>query len=102
VRGRYGADVAALAPSLEPIEAELLSRHFKRKHGEGAYYGPSPRLSPRRLKAARRPDPSPWGKRRDAATACDPLGTKFAQAREIDHAAEVDRNIRPDLFGRAA
>ena len=29
----------ALAPSLEPIEAELLSRHFKRKHGEGAYYG---------------------------------------------------------------
>jgi L-ribulose-5-phosphate 4-epimerase len=29
----------ALAPHLEPIEPELLSRHFRRKHGRGAYYG---------------------------------------------------------------
>ena len=29
----------ALAPALEPIEPELLARHFKRKHGAGAYYG---------------------------------------------------------------
>jgi len=29
----------ALAPDLEPIEPELLARHFKRKHGAGAYYG---------------------------------------------------------------
>ena len=29
----------ALAPHLEPIEPELLARHFKRKHGPGAYYG---------------------------------------------------------------
>jgi L-ribulose-5-phosphate 4-epimerase len=29
----------ALAPRLEPIEPELLARHFKRKHGAGAYYG---------------------------------------------------------------
>ena len=28
-----------LAPDLEPIEAELLVKHFKRKHGAGAYYG---------------------------------------------------------------
>jgi L-ribulose-5-phosphate 4-epimerase len=28
-----------LAPDLEPIEPELLARHFKRKHGAGAYYG---------------------------------------------------------------
>ena len=31
-----------LAPDLEPIEAELLAKHFKRKHGAGAYYGQSP------------------------------------------------------------
>ena len=28
-----------LAPDLEPIEAELLAKHFKRKHGADAYYG---------------------------------------------------------------
>jgi L-ribulose-5-phosphate 4-epimerase len=28
-----------LAPSLAPIEPELLAKHFKRKHGPGAYYG---------------------------------------------------------------
>ena len=28
-----------LAPDLEPIEQELLDKHFKRKHGPGAYYG---------------------------------------------------------------
>jgi L-ribulose-5-phosphate 4-epimerase len=28
-----------LVPSLQPIEAELLNKHFKRKHGIGAYYG---------------------------------------------------------------
>ncbi|HWA10677.1 MAG TPA: L-ribulose-5-phosphate 4-epimerase AraD [Opitutaceae bacterium] len=28
-----------LAPRLQPIEAELLHKHFKRKHGPGAYYG---------------------------------------------------------------
>jgi L-ribulose-5-phosphate 4-epimerase len=32
----------ALAPGLEPIEPELLARHFKRKHGAGAYYGQVP------------------------------------------------------------
>jgi len=31
-----------LAPSLEPIEPELLNKHFKRKHGAGAYYGQPP------------------------------------------------------------
>lgn len=30
-----------LAPSLELIEPELLNKHFKRKHGPGAYYGQS-------------------------------------------------------------
>ena len=39
MRRRYGADVASLAPDLEAIEAELLAKHFKRKHGPGAYYG---------------------------------------------------------------
>ncbi len=29
----------ALAPGREPIEPELLRRHFKRKHGPGATYG---------------------------------------------------------------
>src|SRR5262249_60700223 len=29
----------ALAPGLGPIAAELLERHFRRKHGAGAYYG---------------------------------------------------------------
>ena len=29
----------ALAPTLGPIEPELLAKHFKRKHGAGAYYG---------------------------------------------------------------
>jgi L-ribulose-5-phosphate 4-epimerase len=28
-----------LAPDLESIETELLNKHFKRKHGAGAYYG---------------------------------------------------------------
>jgi len=28
-----------LNPALAPIEAELLHKHFKRKHGPGAYYG---------------------------------------------------------------
>lgn len=28
-----------LEPGLAPIEAELLNKHFKRKHGPGAYYG---------------------------------------------------------------
>jgi L-ribulose-5-phosphate 4-epimerase len=28
-----------LAPGLAPIEPELLNKHFKRKHGPGAYYG---------------------------------------------------------------
>jgi L-ribulose-5-phosphate 4-epimerase len=31
-----------LAPELEPIEQELLDKHFTRKHGDGAYYGQSP------------------------------------------------------------
>lgn len=29
----------ALHPALAPIEPELLNKHFKRKHGPGAYYG---------------------------------------------------------------
>src|SRR3954469_10470360 len=28
-----------LDPKLAPIESELLNKHFKRKHGPGAYYG---------------------------------------------------------------
>lgn len=28
-----------LNPKLGPIDLDLLNRHFKRKHGEGAYYG---------------------------------------------------------------
>ena len=28
-----------LSPKLRPIETELLGKHFKRKHGPGAYYG---------------------------------------------------------------
>src|SRR5580693_5100713 len=28
-----------LAPNLKPIEEELLNKHFRRKHGAGAYYG---------------------------------------------------------------
>ncbi len=28
-----------LAPDLEPIETDLLNKHFRRKHGAGAYYG---------------------------------------------------------------
>lgn len=28
-----------LEPKLAPIEAELLNKHFQRKHGPGAYYG---------------------------------------------------------------
>ena len=31
-----------LEPNLEPIEEELLNKHFKRKHGAGAYYGQTP------------------------------------------------------------
>ena len=31
-----------LEPDLEPIEPELLNKHFKRKHGPGAYYGQAP------------------------------------------------------------
>ena len=29
----------SLSPALKPIEPELLERHFRRKHGSGAYYG---------------------------------------------------------------
>ena len=32
----------ALMPSLGSIEPELLAKHFKRKHGAGAYYGQKP------------------------------------------------------------
>jgi L-ribulose-5-phosphate 4-epimerase len=32
-----------LEPGLEPIEQELLDKHFRRKHGAGAYYGQIPR-----------------------------------------------------------
>jgi L-ribulose-5-phosphate 4-epimerase len=32
-----------LDPALTPIEPELLNKHFKRKHGPGAYYGQTPR-----------------------------------------------------------
>jgi L-ribulose-5-phosphate 4-epimerase len=28
-----------LEPQLPTIEPELLNKHFKRKHGPGAYYG---------------------------------------------------------------
>jgi L-ribulose-5-phosphate 4-epimerase len=28
-----------LEPNLEPIEEELLNKHFERKHGACAYYG---------------------------------------------------------------
>lgn len=28
-----------LEPDLEPIEEDLLNKHFRRKHGAGAYYG---------------------------------------------------------------
>jgi L-ribulose-5-phosphate 4-epimerase len=31
-----------LRPEAEPIEADLLERHFLRKHGPGAYYGQPP------------------------------------------------------------
>ena len=31
-----------LEPKLESIELELLNKHFKRKHGPGAYYGQKP------------------------------------------------------------
>jgi L-ribulose-5-phosphate 4-epimerase len=31
-----------LAPDLKPIEPELLTKHFRRKHGAGAYYGQAP------------------------------------------------------------
>jgi len=33
------ASSLALAPGLRPIAPELLDRHFRRKHGAGAYYG---------------------------------------------------------------
>jgi L-ribulose-5-phosphate 4-epimerase len=33
------ASSLALAPGLRPIAPELLERHFRRKHGAGAYYG---------------------------------------------------------------
>jgi len=37
------ADMALMSLQLEPklaeIEPELLNKHFKRKHGPGAYYG---------------------------------------------------------------
>jgi L-ribulose-5-phosphate 4-epimerase len=29
----------ALNPGLNPIPQHLLDKHFKRKHGHGAYYG---------------------------------------------------------------
>jgi L-ribulose-5-phosphate 4-epimerase len=32
-----------LEPGLEPIEEELLNKHFRRKHGAGAYYGQASR-----------------------------------------------------------
>ena len=33
------ASSLALAPELRPIAQELLERHYRRKHGAGAYYG---------------------------------------------------------------
>lgn len=34
-----------LEPALPQIEAELLEKHFKRKHGPGAYYGQKPTVA---------------------------------------------------------
>ena len=34
-----GIDALALAPDVSPIGADLLERHFRRKHGASAYYG---------------------------------------------------------------
>jgi L-ribulose-5-phosphate 4-epimerase len=36
---RMALDTWALAPAASPIAAHLLNRHFRRKHGPGAYYG---------------------------------------------------------------
>ena len=43
-----------LAPKLGPIEPELLNKHFRRKHGAGAYYGQgsAPAASPEREAAS--------------------------------------------------
>jgi L-ribulose-5-phosphate 4-epimerase len=34
-----GLDTLSLEPQLSPIGADLLERHFRRKHGPAAYYG---------------------------------------------------------------
>jgi L-ribulose-5-phosphate 4-epimerase len=41
---RIAAHQAAIGP-LEPISADMLRRHFDRKHGPGAYYGQPARLT---------------------------------------------------------
>jgi L-ribulose-5-phosphate 4-epimerase len=47
VASEYCAHLALMAlqlnPALAGIEPELLNKHFKRKHGPGAYYGQTPR-----------------------------------------------------------
>jgi L-ribulose-5-phosphate 4-epimerase len=36
---RLARDTVALRPDAPEIDAALLTRHFRRKHGPGAYYG---------------------------------------------------------------
>lgn len=47
----------ALAPGLTSIEAELLAKHFNRKHGPGAYYGQGAPAAPTPVPPKRRPTP---------------------------------------------
>jgi L-ribulose-5-phosphate 4-epimerase len=42
-----------LRPSLQPIDAALLAKHFRRKHGSSAYYGQKP--GPATSRSTRRP-----------------------------------------------
>lgn len=36
---RLASETLVLAPGLEPVQPELLEKHFSRKHGPAAYYG---------------------------------------------------------------
>ena len=45
---RLALDTLRLAPGAEPIPGPLLQRHFRRKHGAGAYYGQPPPPAPKR------------------------------------------------------
>ena len=82
-----------LAPDLEPIETDLLNKHFRRKHGAGAYYGQRP--YPVAGTNVNHREPS---RTTPDAPPLQPSATLLPQLLQRNlHAAEIEREHEADL-----